>query len=107
MRSAQGGTVKPFATLALLTFVSLAAACSSAPTSPVESSGAALDGFPGCSGVFNKSPSPTGAYYATDFGCSSNPYFTDPGDACGSAACIQSAYNEGVCSSGQSNADCQ
>jgi hypothetical protein len=69
--------------------------------------GAAIDGFPGCSGVFNTNPSPTGAYYATDFGCSSSPYFTDPGDTCGSASCIQSAYDEGVCSSGQSNADCQ
>jgi hypothetical protein len=88
----------------------LAASCSSAPSSPSEqaaSSQAAVGGFPGCTGLFNKNPSPTGAYYATDFGCSSNPYFTDPGDTCGSASCIQSAYDDGVCSSGQSKADCQ
>src|SRR5580704_19612016 len=85
----------------------LAQACSSSPDAPLGSSSAAVGGFPGCSGSFNTHPSPSGEYYATDFGCSSNPYFTDPGDACGSAACIDSAYNEGVCSSGQSNADCQ
>jgi len=83
-----------------------ALACSSS-AERVGSSSAAVGGFPGCSGSFNTQPSPSGAYYATDFGCSSNPYFTDPGDACGSAACIQSAYEEGVCSSSQSNADCQ
>jgi hypothetical protein len=88
----------------------LAASCSSAPASPTEqaaTSNAAVGGFPGCSGLFNKNPSPTGAYYATDFGCSSDPYFTDPGDTCGSASCIQSAYDEGVCGSSQSKADCQ
>jgi hypothetical protein len=85
----------------------LASACSSGPTGPVATTAAAVGGFPGCSGVFNTNPSPTGAYYATDFGCSSDPYFTDPGDTCGSAACIQSAYDEGVCTSSQSNADCQ
>src|SRR5580704_1881945 len=85
----------------------LAQACSSSPDAPVGSSSEAVGGFPGCSGSFNTQPSPSGAYYATDFGCSSNPYFTDPGDQCGSAACIQSAYDEGVCSSSQSNADCQ
>jgi hypothetical protein len=84
-----------------------ATACSSAPTDNGVSSSSAVSGFPGCSGSFNTNPSPTGAYYATDFGCSSNPYFTDPGDTCGSAACIQSAYDEGVCTSSQSNATCQ
>lgn len=97
----------PLAIPALL----LAASCSSAPTSgfgeQASSSHAAVGGFPGCHGLFNTNPSPTGAYYATDFGCSSNPYFTDPGDTCGSASCIQSAYDEGVCSSGQSKASCQ
>lgn len=93
----------PLASAALL----LAAACSSAPGDPAASSASAVGGFPGCSGIFNTNPSPTGAYYATDFGCSSDPYFTDPGDTCGSAACIQSAYDEGVCTSSQSNADCQ
>ena len=87
--------------------VLLCAACSSGPADHAASSAAAVGGFPGCSGLYNKKPSPTGAYYATDFGCSSNPYFTDPGDTCGSASCIQSAYDEGVCSGGQSNADCQ
>jgi hypothetical protein len=91
-----------------LVIVALVAACSSAPApESAASSAGAVGGFPGCSGVFNTNPSPTGAYYATDFGCSSAPYFTDPGDTCGSASCIQSAYDEGVCSSGQSNADCQ
>jgi hypothetical protein len=85
----------------------LVAACSSNAGAPSASSSSAVGGFPGCSGLFNTNPSPTGAYYATDFGCSSNPYFTDPGDTCGSAACIQSAYDEGVCSSGESNATCQ
>ena len=88
----------------------LAAACSSSaggPGGPSASTSSAVGGFPGCSGLYNTSASPTGAYYATDFGCSSNPYFTDPGDTCGSAACIQSAYDEGVCSSGESNASCQ
>jgi hypothetical protein len=86
----------------------LVAACSSAPAPEnAASSAGAVAGFPGCSGVFNTSPSPTGAYYATDFGCSSNPYFNDPGDTCGSASCVQSAYDQGVCSSGQSHADCQ
>src|SRR5271155_195594 len=84
-----------------------AVACSPSPDSPVGSSSAAVGGFPGCSGSFNTQPSPSGEYYATDFGCSSNPYFTDPGDQCGSAACIQSAYDQGGCSSSQSNADCQ
>jgi hypothetical protein len=87
-----------------------ASACSSAPTSasdPPASVANAVGGFPGCTGLFNTNPSPTGAYYATDFGCSSDPYFTDPGDTCGSAACIQSAYDQGVCSSGQSKASCQ
>lgn len=91
--------------------VILAAACSSAPTQggmdAIGSSASAVGGFPGCKGLYNKNPSPTGAYYATDFGCSSNPYFTDPGDTCGSASCIQSAYDQGVCSSGQSKASCQ
>jgi hypothetical protein len=88
----------------------LVAACSSNAgglAGPSASSASAVGGFPGCSGLYNTNASPTGAYYATDFGCSSNPYFTDPGDTCGSAACIQSAYDEGVCSSGESNATCQ
>jgi hypothetical protein len=87
--------------------VLLAAACSSGRPEGPTGSKAALSGFPGCSGLFNTNASPSGDYYATDFGCSSNPFFTDPGDECGSAACIQSAYDQGVCSSGQSNADCQ
>jgi len=87
----------------------LLAACSSSAGdgSPSGSSVSAVAGFPGCSGLYNTNASPTGAYYATDFGCSSNPYFTDPGDTCGSASCIQSAYDQGICSSGQSNASCQ
>jgi hypothetical protein len=85
----------------------LAAACSSSPTDKVTTSRAAVGGFSGCSGVFNTNASPTGEYYATDFGCSSDPPFTDPGDTCGSAACIESAYDEGVCTSSQSHADCQ
>jgi hypothetical protein len=89
----------------------LVAACSSNAGEPSwstsESTASAVGGFPGCSGVYNTHASPTGAYYATDFGCSSNPYFNDPGDTCGSASCIQSAYDEGVCSSGQSHASCQ
>src|SRR5580704_7055215 len=87
--------------------VLLAVGCASPHGDDAASTQAASSGFPGCSGLFNEHPSPSGEYYATDFGCSSNPYFTDPGDACGSAACIDSAYNEGVCSSGQSNAQCQ
>jgi hypothetical protein len=88
----------------------LAAACSSSAGGLAglsASTSSAVGGFPGCSGLYNTNASPTGAYYATDFGCSSNPYFTDPGDTCGSASCIQSAYDEGVCSSGDSNASCQ
>ncbi len=85
----------------------LAVGCSSPPGDDAASTKAASSGFPGCSGLFNENPSPTGAYYATDFGCSSNPYFTDPGDTCGSASCIQSAFDQGVCPAGQSNADCQ
>lgn len=85
----------------------LLAACSSSPEGSAASSASAVGGFPGCSGLYNKNPSPTGSYYATDFGCSSNPYFTDPGDTCGSASCIQSAYTEGVCSSSDSHASCQ
>jgi hypothetical protein len=87
--------------------VLLVAACSSNPSKGTAASTANLDGFPGCTGLFNTSASPSGAYYATDFGCSSDPYFTDPGDTCGSAACIASAYDEGVCDSSQSDADCQ
>jgi hypothetical protein len=71
------------------------------------STSGALPTFPGCTGLFNTNPSPTGDYYVTDFGCSSNPAFTDPGDTCGSAACIQSAYDQGVCTSSQSHATCQ
>ena len=88
----------------------LVAACSSnagGADAPSASSASAVGGFPGCSGLYNTNPSPTGSYYATDFGCSSNPYFTDPGDTCGSASCIQSAYDEGVCSSSDSHASCQ
>ncbi|HEY8087302.1 MAG TPA: hypothetical protein VIF09_05645 [Polyangiaceae bacterium] len=85
----------------------LVAACSSSPGDVSASSASAVGGFPGCSGLYNTNPSPTGSYYATDFGCSSNPYFDDPGDTCGSASCIQSAYDEGVCSSGDSHASCQ
>jgi hypothetical protein len=85
----------------------LVAACSSAPGDVSASTASAVGGFPGCSGLYNTNPSPTGSYYATDFGCSSDPYFTDPGDTCGSASCIQSAYDEGVCSSADSNASCQ
>jgi hypothetical protein len=83
-------------------------ACSGSVT-PVtlDTSVAAASGFPGCTGTFDEQPSPTGAYYATDFGCSSNPHFDDPGDSCGSAACISSGFSEGVCSVGMSNADCQ
>ncbi len=93
------------ATTAALTLV---AACSaSAPADDVGTNGAAVTSFPGCSGSFNTKPSPNGSYYATDFGCSSDPAFTDPGDTCGSAACIQSAFDQGLCSSGESDATCQ
>jgi CHAP domain len=93
--------------LASFTALFLAVGCSSPPSDATGSTKSASSGFPGCSGLFNDNPSPTGAYYATDFGCSSNPYFTDPGDTCGSAACIQSAFDQGVCPDGQSDADCQ
>src|SRR5690242_12242055 len=91
--------------LAIVPFAFVVAACSSRSFSD----GTSSDGvsFPGCNGLYNTQPSPTGQYVATDFGCSSNPYFTDPTDTCGSAACIQSAYDEGVCSSSQSHASCQ
>jgi len=92
------------AALLAVPFVIVAVGCSSDPN---DSSNAAVGGFPGCEGLYNSQPSPTGQYVATDFGCSSSPYFTDPSDACGSAACIQSAYDEGVCSSSQSHASCQ
>ena len=95
------------APLAGLLGLLLVAACSSKPDGSYGQTSAAVGGFPGCSGTFTTHPSPSGQYYATDFGCSSNPYFTDPGDTCGSAACIQSAYDEGVCTSSQSNATCQ
>ena len=87
----------------LLAFL-LLVACS---VSSVGTSNSAVGGFPGCAGSFSHEPSPTGQYFATDFGCSSSPYFTDPSDACGSAACIQSAYDEGVCDATQSHANCQ
>jgi hypothetical protein len=92
--------------LLLLPLLSLCA-CSSGPGDQVGTSGAAIGGFTGCSGLFDTHPNPTGSYYATDFGCSSNPSFTDPGDTCGSASCIQSGFSEGVCDSSQSNAECQ
>ena len=84
-----------------------AAACSSKTFEPSAAAQTAVGGFPGCVGAFNRQPSPTGKYYATDFGCSSNPSFNDPGDTCGSAACIRSAFDQGICSNGQSNASCQ
>jgi hypothetical protein len=95
--------------LAIAALLVASAACSSSPDAgpPTAQTRSAIGGFPGCNGLYNANPSPTGAYYATDFGCSSDPYFNDPGDTCGSASCIQSGYTEGVCSSGQSNADCQ
>ena len=93
--------------LAIVPLLLAVAACSSRAPDQVEGTGSAIDGFPGCSGVFDTKPNPTGSYYATDFGCSTNPAFTDPGDTCGSASCIQSGYSEGVCNSSQSNADCQ
>ena len=85
----------------------LSIACGSPAGEKVASSGAAVGGFPGCSGLFNTNPSPSGQYYATDFGCSSSPYFNDPGDTCGSAACISSGFSEGVCDSSMSRAECQ
>ncbi len=91
----------------VLPLLLVAAACSSSGSFSDGTSNAAVGGFPGCKGLFNSQPSPTGQYVATDFGCSSNPYFTDPGDACGSASCIKSAYSEGVCSASQSHASCQ
>ena len=107
MRSTRQGRSRSWAALVASVLISFAVACSSAPADSTSAASEATGGFPGCHGVFNTNPSPTGAYYATDFGCSSNPYFTDPGDTCGSASCIQSAYAEGVCTSGQSKADCQ
>jgi hypothetical protein len=93
--------------LALLPVVIAAACSSTAPTDDIGAENSAVSGFPGCTGLFNTQPSPTGAYYATDFGCSSNPVFSDPGDTCGSASCIQSAFQQGLCASGESNASCQ
>jgi hypothetical protein len=106
MLAANARGMRIWTSFAALALVSLAA-CSSNVGDRTTTSESAVGGFPGCSGLFNTNPSPTGAYYATDFGCSSNPPFTDPGDTCGSAACIQSAYDEGLCSSGQSHASCQ
>jgi hypothetical protein len=82
-------------------------ACGSTPDEKASSTGAAVGGFPGCSGLFNTNPSPSGKYYATDFGCSSSPYFNDPGDTCGSAACISSGFSEGVCDGSMTDAECQ
>jgi rare lipoprotein A (peptidoglycan hydrolase) len=92
---------------ALFVLPLIAAACSSTSSFSDGTTSSGVGGFPGCHGSYNSQPSPTGQYYATDFGCSSNPYYTDPTDTCGSAACIASAYDQGVCSSSQSHASCQ
>jgi hypothetical protein len=62
-------------------------------------------GWSGCSGTFDTTPSPTGAYFITDFGCSSSPAFTDTGDNCCPNGVVQ-ASSDGICAAGTTTAGC-
>jgi len=62
-------------------------------------------GWPGCTGAFDTTGSPSGVYFVTDFGCSSSPAFTDSGDNCCPAGVAWAAEN-GLCASGTSTQGC-
>ncbi len=89
----------------------LGAACSSsAPSEPegTESAAGALSpstGWSGCTGTYDTSRSPTGAYFVTDFGCSSSPSFTDDSDNCCPSGVVQ-AGADGLCAAGVTTAGC-
>jgi hypothetical protein len=82
--------------------------CSSGTSSDVASSADALSptsGWTGCSGSFDTHESPTGAYFVTDFGCSSSPFFTDSSDNCCPSGVAQAA-TDGLCNAGTTTAGC-
>jgi hypothetical protein len=89
----------------------LGAACSSsAPAEPegTESAAGALSpssGWSGCSGTYDTTRSPTGAYFVTDFGCASSPSFTDDSDNCCPSGVVQAAA-DGLCPAGVTTAGC-
>jgi hypothetical protein len=92
----------------LVTLCVAAAACSSSAANHVASPLGSVDptsGWSGCSGTFDTSPSPTGAYFITDFGCSSSPSYTDTGDNCCPDGVAQAA-SAGLCASGTTTAGC-
>jgi len=92
----------------LVAVAAVAGACSSSSVSTVGTSAGALSpssGWSGCSGTFDTHESPTGAYFITDFGCSSSPSFTDSSDNCCPAGVVQAA-SAGICHAGVTTAGC-
>jgi hypothetical protein len=82
--------------------------CTSGTSPDVASSAGALSptsGWNGCSGSFDTHESPTGAYFVTDFGCSSSPHFTDTSDNCCPSGVAQAAA-VGLCNAGTTTAGC-
>jgi hypothetical protein len=82
--------------------------CSSSPSPDVGTSAGAIDpsaGWTGCSGSFDTHESPTGAYFVTDFGCSSSPFFTDSSDNCCPSGVVV-ASSDGLCKAGTTTAGC-
>jgi hypothetical protein len=82
--------------------------CSSGPTSNVATASGAINasaGWNGCSGSFDTHESPTGAYFVTDFGCSSAPAFTDSSDNCCPSGVVVAA-SDGLCKAGTTTAGC-
>jgi hypothetical protein len=89
-------------------FAAVAIACSSAVPSNIGTTSDAVtpsSGWSGCSGTFDTTQSPTGAYFITDFGCSSSPYFTDDSDNCCPNGVVQ-ASADGLCAGGTTTAGC-
>jgi hypothetical protein len=86
-----------------------AVACSSSPSSHIGTTASAVtdpgSGWSGCPGTFDTKVSPTGAYYVTDFGCSSSPSYTDSGDNCCPNGVVAAAA-AGLCQAGTTTAGC-
>jgi len=82
--------------------------CSSGPAANVATSAGAINasaGWTGCSGSFDTHESPTGAYFVTDFGCSSSPLFTDSSDNCCPSGVVVAA-SDGLCAAGTTTSGC-
>jgi hypothetical protein len=99
---------KTTVTWAALAVLGATICCSSGSPGIVTSALGALDpssGWPGCTGTFDTQASPTGAYFVTDFGCSSSPQFTDSSDNCCPSGVVEAA-SDGLCAAGTTTAGC-